>query len=70
MHSIHSFPTYHFGNVNLSVDILSEGMNRLKKVTVSGYFKRRNVYWLVLCVNLTQAGIITEKGASLEKMTP
>ena len=24
--------------------------------------------WLVLCVNLTQAGVITEKGASLEKM--
>jgi hypothetical protein len=26
------------------------------------------VYWLVLCVNLTQAGVITEKGASLEEM--
>jgi len=25
-------------------------------------------YWLVLCVNLTQAGVITEKGASLEEM--
>ena len=23
-----------------------------------------SVYWLVLCVNLTQAGVITEKGAS------
>jgi hypothetical protein len=28
------------------------------------------VYWLVLCVNLTQAGVITEKGASLEEMPP
>jgi hypothetical protein len=28
------------------------------------------VYWLVLCVNLTQAGVITEKGASGEEMTP
>jgi hypothetical protein len=28
------------------------------------------VYWLVLCVNLTQAGVITEKGASLEEMFP
>jgi hypothetical protein len=26
--------------------------------------------WLVLCVNLTQAGVITEKGASLEEMPP
>jgi hypothetical protein len=26
------------------------------------------VYWLVLCVNLTQAGVITQKGASLEEM--
>jgi hypothetical protein len=23
------------------------------------------VYWLILCVNLTQAGVITEKGASV-----
>jgi hypothetical protein len=28
------------------------------------------VYWLVLCVNLTQAEVITEKGASLEEMPP
>jgi hypothetical protein len=28
------------------------------------------LYWLVLCVNLTQTGIITEKGASLEEMPP
>ena len=26
--------------------------------------------WLVLCVKLTQAGVITEKGASLEEMPP
>jgi hypothetical protein len=31
--------------------------------------QRWHVYWLVLCVNLTQAGVITEKGASLEEMT-
>jgi hypothetical protein len=30
----------------------------------------KGVYWLVLCVNLTQAGIITEKGASVEEMPP
>jgi hypothetical protein len=29
-----------------------------------------HVYWLVLCVNLTQAGVITEKGASVEEMPP
>ena len=28
------------------------------------------VYWLVLCVNLTQAAVITEKGASLQEMPP
>jgi hypothetical protein len=28
------------------------------------------LYWLVLCVNLTQAGVITGKGASVEKMCP
>jgi hypothetical protein len=28
------------------------------------------LYWLVLCVNLTQAGVVTEKGASLEEMPP
>jgi hypothetical protein len=27
-------------------------------------------YWLVLCVNLTQAGVITEKGASVGEMPP
>ena len=29
-----------------------------------------NQYRLVLCVNLTQAGVITEKGASGEEMPP
>jgi hypothetical protein len=28
----------------------------------------RLVYWLVLCVNLIQAGVITEKGDFLEEM--
>lgn len=28
------------------------------------------VYWLVLWVNLTQAGAITEEGASLQEMPP
>jgi hypothetical protein len=30
----------------------------------------RWLYWLVLCVNLTQAGAITEKGASVGKQPP
>jgi hypothetical protein len=29
-----------------------------------------SVYWLVLCVNLTQTGVITEKGASVGEMPP
>jgi hypothetical protein len=28
------------------------------------------VYWLVLCVTLTQAGVITEKGASVGEVPP
>jgi hypothetical protein len=32
--------------------------------------RERCVYWLVLCVNLTQAGVITEKGVSVGKMPP
>jgi hypothetical protein len=31
---------------------------------------RGQLYWLVLCVKLTQAGVITEKGASGEEMPP
>jgi hypothetical protein len=27
-----------------------------------------SLYWLVLCINLAQAGVITEKGASHEEM--
>jgi hypothetical protein len=30
----------------------------------------RGLDWLVLCVNLTQAGVIMEKGASVEEMPP
>jgi hypothetical protein len=33
-------------------------------------FTRGQLYWLVLCVNLSQAGVITEKGASVEEMPP
>ena len=27
-------------------------------------------YWLILCVNLTQVGVITEKGASVGEVPP
>jgi hypothetical protein len=30
----------------------------------------KQVYWMVLCVNLTQAGFITEKGASVGEVPP
>lgn len=30
----------------------------------------RMVYWLVLCVNLTQAGVTIEKGALVGEMPP
>ena len=34
------------------------------------YTVARHLYWLVLCVNLTQARVITEKGACLEEVPP
>jgi hypothetical protein len=39
-------------------------MLRLEKISNI----EKEIYWLVLCVNLSQAGIITEKGASGEEM--
>jgi hypothetical protein len=38
--------------------------------TFFGAFLTMKLFWLVLYVNLTQAGVITEKGASLEEMPP
>jgi hypothetical protein len=34
------------------------------------YVVNSRLYWFVLCVNLTQAGVTTEKGDSFEKMPP
>jgi hypothetical protein len=31
---------------------------------------KNQLYWLVLCVILIQAAVITEKGTSLEEMPP
>ena len=36
----------------------------------SALLSRHRLYWVVLCINLTQARVITEKGASLEEMPP
>ena len=33
-------------------------------------FEGRSLYWLVLCVNLTQAGVIIGKGASVGEVPP
>lgn len=32
--------------------------------------RKHLLYWQVLCVSLTQAGVFTEKGASIEKIPP
>jgi hypothetical protein len=37
---------------------------------ISGETQIYCFYWLVLGVHLTQAGVITEKGTSLEDMPP
>jgi hypothetical protein len=44
---------------------LQQGQKRKMK-NISVMF----LHWLVLCVNLTQARVITEKGASLKEMPP
>ena len=47
------------------------GVIKYNKVTgclVSPY--QGVLYWLVLCVNLTQAGVVTEKGTSVGKVPP
>jgi hypothetical protein len=35
---------------------------------VSSHCCEEKLYWLVLCVNLAQDGVTTEKGASLEEI--
>jgi hypothetical protein len=35
-----------------------------------GKKKEKVMYWLVLCVNLTQAGVITENGCSVGVVPP
>jgi hypothetical protein len=37
---------------------------------VTAETRKQKLYWLVLCVNLTQSGVIKKKGASLEEMPP
>ena len=38
--------------------------------TEEEHILKLELYWLVLCVNLTLAGVITEKGASVVEMPP
>jgi hypothetical protein len=38
--------------------------------TDAGFLTVQALYWLVLCISLTQAAVITEKGASPEEMAP
>jgi hypothetical protein len=45
-------------------------MQAPRNVLISLEWELLLVYWLVLCVNFTQAGVITKKGASLEEMPP
>jgi hypothetical protein len=37
---------------------------------IKTYLEHVHLYWPVLCVNLTQAEVITEKGASVGEMPP
>jgi hypothetical protein len=53
--------------VRAFLSVKKKEKNKEKKVQTR---KQNKMYWLVLCVNLTQAGVITEKGASLEEMPP
>ena len=40
------------------------------KSEVAGFCLTLQLYWMVLCVNLTQAGLITEKGVSAGEVPP
>jgi hypothetical protein len=53
-----------FFPVGISSDFLLS-VNQFRNPTI---LKSRTLYWLAVCINLTQAGVITEKGASLEEM--
>jgi hypothetical protein len=41
-----------------------------KLVVFENVIIEKYLYWLVLCVNLTQAGVITEKRASVGEVPP
>jgi len=64
--------------VSLPYYLLSEheqGVNDCRSLQQKGWEHRFHfqvyvLYWLVVCVNSTQAGVITEEGASLEEMPP
>jgi hypothetical protein len=45
---------------NYRVEVALDTPRFVRDARAAGY----PLYWLVLCVNLTQAGVITEKGAS------
>jgi hypothetical protein len=46
-----------------------KGGERKERGLVEGKLGRGQLYWLVLC-QLDTAGVITEKGASVEEMPP
>jgi hypothetical protein len=48
--------------LNKTIQDLKMEIGTIKKIT-------KGVYWLVLC-QLDTAGVITEKGASVEEMSP
>jgi hypothetical protein len=58
------------GEVHVSMRKRLEARGKHQASSVSlNLFHRDKVYWLVLC-QLDTAGVITEKGASVEEMPP
>jgi hypothetical protein len=57
-------------NQNQSKTKNKSKITKAKTTTKTSESSLKIMYRLALCVNLTQAGVITEKGASLEEMPP
>ena len=55
---------------NVPIHYASSEAHKLCTLIIISSHSNYNLHWLVLCVNLTQAGVITEKGASFEEMPP
>ena len=65
-----AYKTYIAVSISLSVAVLSYQNQPGRGKGLFQLISYSPLYWLVLCVNLTQAGVITEKGALVGEVPP